>query len=88
MMMFMYEYVGSIHIFSEKYTSHEFLYDSNFAQLYKSECYGAIVDDRYYAPIFVLEEEKRTSKTTLKNVRRKSFEGIFIVDYEFKVTAN
>ena len=67
MMMFMYEYVGSIHMFSEKYTSHEFLYDSNFAQLDKSECCGVIIDKRYYAS---LEEKYRTSKTTLNNVLR------------------
>ena len=50
------------------YTSHVFVYDSYFAQLEKSEFCGAIIEIRSYAPICVLEEKYRKSKTTLNNV--------------------
>ena len=41
----------------KKYTSHEFVYDSYFAQLEKSVFCGAIIDKKSYAPICVLEEK-------------------------------
>ena len=37
------------------YISHAFFFDSYFAQLEKSECCGAIIDNRSYASIFVLK---------------------------------
>ena len=52
----------------KKYTSHAFVYGSYFALLKKSECCGAIIDNKSYAPICVLEEKYKTRKTTLKNV--------------------
>ena len=39
----------------KKYTSHVFVYDIHFALLYKSECCDAIVDNRSYAHMCVLE---------------------------------
>ena len=67
MMMFMYEYVGSIHIFSEKYTSHEFLYDSNFSQLDKSESCGGIIDNISCASICVLKKWQKGQICTKKH---------------------
>ena len=46
----------------KKITPQAFVYDSNFAQKDKSECCGAIIDDRYHAPIGVLEEKDRKRK--------------------------
>ena len=69
MMVFMYAPVGYIQLF-QKYTLHSFFYDSYFAQLYRGEWCVAIIDNRSYAHIYVLEEKYRISKTTLNNVLR------------------
>ena len=77
-------YVCICRVFSnvfKKYTSHAFVYDSYFSQLEKSEYCGEIIDNRYYAPIFVLGEKYRTRKTTLNNVLRKFFEGGYSIEY-------
>ena len=34
------------------YTPHAFVYRIHFSQKDKSECFGAIIDNRYHAPIF------------------------------------
>ena len=65
-----------------------FIYDSNFSTKEKSECCGAIIDNRSYVPICVLEEKDRKSKGALKNILRKLFYGNCFVDFAFKVTAN
>ena len=83
----MYAYAGSIQMF-QNFTSHAFVYDSYFVQLQKSECCGAIIFNRYYSPVCVLEDKYRTNKNALNNVLRKFFEGSCIVGYAFKVTAN
>ena len=70
----------------QKYTSHEFVYHSHFSQLEKNECCGAMIDNRSYASIFLLEEIGRTCKTTKNNVFMIFFKGGCIVDYSFKVT--
>ena len=41
----------------KRFTQHKFVYDSHFSTKEKSECCGAIIDNRSYAPIFVLEEK-------------------------------
>ena len=46
------------------WTQHAFLYDSYFTTTVNSACQGAIIDNRRYAPICVLEEKDRE---TLKN---------------------
>ena len=51
-----------------KYTSHSFVYDIHFSLLNKSECCDFIIDNRYYAPIFLLKEKCITRKTTLNNL--------------------
>ena len=72
----------------KKVTQHAFVYDSHFSTKEKSECCGAIIDIRSYAPICVLEEKYRKINGALKNMTRKFFDGNFIVDFAFKVTAN
>ena len=62
-------YVWICRVYSDvykKYPSHAFVYDSIFAPLYKSGCYGAIIDNRYYELMFVPEDKDRTRQTTLK----------------------
>ena len=46
-----------------------------------------MIDNRPYAPIFVLGETYRTSKTTLNTVLR-IFEVSCIVEYAFKIPSN
>ena len=41
----------------KEYPSHEFIYDRHFSQLENSECCGAIIENKSYAPICVLEEK-------------------------------
>ena len=37
------------------HTKHAFVYDSHFSTTEKSLCRGAIIDNRTYSPIYVLE---------------------------------
>ena len=69
-------------------TPHSFVCDSHFSTKYKSEFCGAIIDNRSYAPICVLEEKYRKSKVALKNMLRKFFDGSCIVGFSLKVTAD
>ena len=59
-----------------------------FSAKVKSVCHGAIIDNRTYAPICVLEKKDRSNKDTLKNMLRKLFEVTCIVKYVFKVTSH
>ena len=63
----------------KQHTQHAFVYDIYFSTKLKSACRGAIIDDRTYAPICVLEGKYRETKDTLKNMLRKFFEGMCIV---------
>ena len=69
-------------------TQHAFVYDSNFPAKKKSELCGAIIDNISYAPICVMGENYRKIKVALKNMIRKLFDGNFIVEFAFKVSAN
>ena len=62
-------------------------YDSYFTITENSACKGAIIDNRGYAPIYVLEEKYRKTTTKLKIVLRNFFEGNCIVTYAFKITS-
>ena len=73
---------------SKKFTQHAFVYDGHFSTKYNSACCGAIIDNRSYSPICVLEEKDIKSKHTLKNMLRNFLEGTCIVKYEFKVTSH
>ena len=57
----------------KQYTKHAFVYDSYFSTKENSAFRGAIIDNRTYAPICVLEEKDRKSKATLKNMLRNLF---------------
>ena len=67
---------------------HTFVYDSHFSTKKQSEHCGAIIDNRSYAPICVIEENYRKIKVALKNMIRKLFDGNFIVEFALKVIAN
>ena len=43
----------------KQFTQHTSVYDSNFSIKDKSECCGAIIENRSYAPIYVLEGKKK-----------------------------
>ena len=50
----------------KEYTQHAFVYDSYFTTTGNNSCQGAIIDNRRYVPICVLEEKDRE---TTKNWR-------------------
>ena len=84
-------YVCICRIYSDvfkEYSSHEFICDRHFSQLENSECCGAIIDNKSYAPICVLEEKDRKIQFSLNNMLRVLFEGSCIVEYALKVTTN
>ena len=70
----------------KQFTQHAFVYDGHFSTKEKIEWSGATIDNRSYAPIYVLEEKYRKSKHTLNNILRNCFEDTCIVKYAFKVT--
>ena len=72
----------------KQHTQHAFVYNSYFSTKENSAFHGAIIDNRTYAPICVLEEKYRKVKATLKNMLRNFFEGTYIVKYAFKVTSH
>ena len=52
------------------WTQHAFVYDSYFTTTVKSACQGAIIDNKIYAPICVMEEKDRKTlklKIMLRN---------------------
>ena len=69
------------------WTQHTFVYDSYFTKTVNSACQGAIIDNRRYAPIFLLEEKDRKTKSELKIMLRDFFEGTCIVMYAFNITS-
>ena len=71
---------------SKLWTKHAFLYDIYFTTTENSACQGAIIDNRRYAPIYVLKK-KTKKKSKLKIMLRNFFEGICIVKYAFKITS-
>ena len=48
----------------KQWTQHAFVYDGCFTTKVKSACQDAIIDNRRYAPICVLEEKYRETKKT------------------------
>ena len=76
-----------LYVFKE-YTQHALVYDSHFSTLQNSEGCGAIIYNRSYTPICILEDKDRKSKGALKNILRRLFDGNCVVKYAFKVTAN
>ena len=88
MMVFIYASIRSITLLSKNTNNTQSYITVIFQTLDKSECCGAIIDNRSYATICVLEEKFRKIKSALKNMLRKFFEGTCIVEYAFKVTAD
>ena len=83
-----YVYICSVYSkVLKEFTEHEFVYDSYFSTKVKSACRGAIIDNRRYSPICVLEEKYRESKRTLKNMIRNFFQETCTVNYAFKFTS-
>ena len=72
----------------KQHTQHAFVYDIYFSTKVKSACRGAIIDNRTYEPICVLEEKDRETKDTLKNMLRELFEGTCIAKFAFKVISH
>ena len=84
-------YVWNCTVYSDtfkQHTQHAFFNDSHFLTTEKSACRGAIIDNRTYAPISVLEGKDRTSKATLNNVLSNLSGGTCIVKYAFKFTSH
>ena len=50
-------------------------FENNHTTKEKSEHCGAIIDDRSYSPICVMEEKYIKRKAALKNMLRKIFDG-------------
>ena len=69
------------------WTQQAFVYDSYFTTTGHNACQGAIIDNRRYAPICVLEEKDRETTKKLKNMLRKFFYGTCNVKYAFKITS-
>ena len=73
--------------FQISYTTHICLWQS-FSTEYNSECCGTIIDNRSYAPVYGLEGKYRKNKYAMKNMLRRFFDGICIVEFAFKFTAH
>ena len=73
---------------SKEVTQHAFDCDSYFSIKKMSEWCIAIIYNRSYAPISVLEAKERKRKDALKNMIRIFFGGNFIVEFAFKFNAN
>ena len=71
----------------KQWTQHAFVYDSYLTKKVKSACQGAIIDNRRYSPICVIEGKDRKTTTKLKNMHRKFFQGTCIVKCVFKITS-
>ena len=72
----------------KQHTQHAFVYDIYSSTKQMSACRGAIIDNRIYAPICVMEEKDRKRKATLKNMFRNFFDGTYIVNYALKVNSH
>ena len=72
----------------KQHTRHAFVYNSHFSAKEKSAFRGAIIDNKTYALICVLEKKYRASKATLKNMLENFFEGKCIVKYILKITSH
>ena len=71
----------------KEYTQHSFVYESYFTTTGNNACHGEIIDNRRYAPIYVLDEKDRETTKKLKNMLRNFFEGTYTVKYAFKITS-
>ena len=72
----------------KKVIEHAFVYDSHFSATKKSKLCGAIIDNRSYTPICIMEGKYIKIKAGLKNMLRKLFYVKCIMEFSFKVTAH
>ena len=71
----------------KQWARHALVYDSYFTTKVNSACHGAIIGNRRYAPICVLEEKDRETKNKLKIMLRNFFQGTCTVKYAFKINS-
>ena len=71
----------------KQHTQHTFFYDTYSSTKVKIAWYGAVIDNRTYAPICVMEVKDRNTKAPLNNMLRKLFQGKCVVRFAFKVTS-
>ena len=67
-------YICSCSVRSEEYmcnTKLAFVYDSHLKSFHEPKCYEGIIQNRLYAPIFVLEDNDRFKKLNLKHSLKK-----------------
>ena len=82
-------YICICNVKSDEYecsTKYAFVYDSNFKPLHQSKCYGALIDNRSDAPIFVLEDKYREKNINLRYALREFFGGLCHLEYVYKIT--
>ena len=75
-------YICTCSVRSDEYkckTKHVFFY-SNFKPFHQSKYYGAIIDNRADAPIFVLEDNDRETKLNFKYALKTFFGGLCNVE--------
>ena len=65
---------------------HAFVYDSQFKPSHQSNLVGALIDNRYDAPICVLEDKERDTNLNLKHALKYLFGGQCTVEYFYKIT--
>ena len=81
-------YICTCPVRSDEYmckTKHAFVFDSHFKPVNQSNCYGAIIDNRYDAPIWVLEDKERETKLNLICALKDLFVGQCNVEYVYKI---
>ena len=69
-------YICSCSVISDEYRCKEkdaFVYDSHFKYFHQSEYCGDLIDNRAYAPVFVLRDNSREKKLNLKHPLKISF---------------
>ena len=57
-------------------TNHAFVYDSNLKPLHQPKYYGALIHNRVYAPICVLDENEGVTMLNLKPGLRSFYGGL------------
>ena len=67
------------------WTKHAFFYDSHYKPLHRTECCGALIDNRADAPICVLENKDRAEKK-LDYALPQFFVGKCHVEQVYRIT--
>ena len=75
-------YIYTCNVQSVEYNcwkKHSLVYDSHYKPFHQNKCCGVLIDNRAYAPIFVLEEKDRESKKQLDHALKEFFGGKYHV---------